>query len=55
MVTWLTVLTDFCIKKYMDNLYLKKKKKVHLLAPKKQLNCVLPFLGKKLLLKSFSW
>ena len=49
MVTWLTILTDFCIKKYMDNLYLKKKKKGHLLAPKKQLNCVLPFLGKKLL------
>ena len=37
--------TDFCIKKYLDNLYVKKE--VYLLAPKKQLTCVLPFLGKK--------
>ena len=39
--------SDFCIKKYLNNLYVKKK--VYLLAPKKQLTCVLPFLGKKLL------
>ena len=37
--------TDFCIKKYLNNLYVKKE--VYLLAPKKQLICVLPFLGKK--------
>ena len=37
--------SDFCIKKYLNNLYVKKK--VYLLAPKKQLTCVLPFLGKK--------
>ena len=36
--------TDICIKKYLDNLYVKKE--VYLLAPKKQLTCV-PFLGKK--------
>ena len=38
-------MTDFCIKKYRNNLHFKKE--VYLLAPKKQLNCVLPFLGKK--------
>ena len=37
--------TNFCIKKYLDNLYVKKE--VYLLAPKMQLTCVLPFLGKK--------
>ena len=37
--------TDFCIKKYLDNLNVKKE--VYLLAPKKQLTCVLPFFGKK--------
>ena len=39
--------TNSCIKKYLDNLYVKKE--VYLLAPKMQLTCVLPFLGKKLL------
>ena len=37
--------TDFCIKKYLNNLY--GEKEVYLLAPKKQLTCVLSFLGKK--------
>ena len=37
--------TDFCIKKYLNNLYVKKD--VCLLAPKKQLTCVLPFFGEK--------
>ena len=37
--------TDFCIKKYLNNLYVKKE--VYLLAPQKQLTCVLPSLGKK--------
>ena len=37
--------TDFYIKKYLNNLYLRKN--VHLLAPKTQLTCVLPFLRKK--------
>ena len=36
---------NFCIKKYLDNLYVKKE--VYLLAPKKQFTCVLLFLGKK--------
>ena len=35
---------DFCIKKYLNNLYVKKE--VYLLTPKKQLTVVLPFLGK---------
>ena len=39
--------SDFCIKKYVDNLYVKKEG--YLLAPKKQLICVLPFLCKILL------
>ena len=39
--------TGVCIKKYLNNLYVKKE--YILLAPKKRLNCVLPFLGKKLL------
>ena len=39
--------TGVCIKKYLNNLYVKKE--YILLAPKKQLKCVLPFLGKKLL------
>ena len=42
---YLVNFSDFCIKKYLNNLYVKKK--VYLLAPKKQLTCVLPFLGKK--------
>ena len=37
--------SDFCIKKCVDNLYVKKEE--YLLAPKKQLIFVLPFLGKK--------
>ena len=37
--------SDFFIKKYLNKLYVKKK--VYLLALKKQLTCVLPFLGKK--------
>ena len=36
---------DLCIKSYLDKLFIKKK--VFLLAPKKQLICVLPFFGKK--------
>ena len=36
---------DFCIKKYLDNVFIKKK--VVLKASKKELICVLPFLGKK--------
>ena len=40
--------TDFCIKNYLDNLYVKKE--VYLLAPEKQLTCVVPFLGNKSLL-----
>ena len=39
------VFSDFCIKKYLDNLYVKKE--VYLLASKKQLSCVLPFLHKR--------
>ena len=39
--------SNFGIKKCLNNLYVKKK--VCLLAPKKQLTCVLPFLSKKLL------
>ena len=35
----------FCIKKYLDNVFIKKK--VLLKASKKELICVLPFLGKK--------
>ena len=38
-------LTDFYIKKYLNNLSVKKK--VYLLAPKRQLTCVLTFFGKK--------
>ena len=37
--------SDFCIEKYLNDLYVKKK--VYFLGPKKQLTCVLPFLGKK--------
>ena len=37
--------SDFCIKKYLNNLHVKKK--VYLLAPKKRLTCVPQFLGKK--------
>ena len=37
--------TDFCIKKYLDNLYVKKE--VYLLASTNQLTCVLPFLVEK--------
>ena len=37
---------DFCIKKYLDKVFIKKKKVV-LTASKKELICVLPFLGKK--------
>ena len=37
--------SDFCIKKYLNNLYVKKE--VTLLAPKKQLTCVLRCLSKK--------
>ena len=37
--------TDFCVKKYQDNLYVKKK--VHLLVLKIRLTFVLLFLGKK--------
>ena len=37
--------TDFCIKKYLDSLYVKKE--VYLLTPEKQLPCVLSFLGRK--------
>ena len=36
---------DFCIKKYLDKTFMKKK--VVLKASKKELICVLPFLGKK--------
>ena len=36
---------DFCIKKYLDNVFIKKK--VVLKASKKELICILPFLGKK--------
>ena len=36
---------DFCIKKYLDKVFIKKE--VVLKASKKELNCVLPFLGKK--------
>ena len=36
---------DFCIKKYLDKVFIKKK--VVLKASKKELICVLPFLGKK--------
>ena len=39
--------TDFCIKKYLNNLYVKKE--AYLLAPKRHLTCVLPFFGKKAL------
>ena len=42
---YLVNFNDFCIKKYLNNLYVKKK--VYLLVPKKQLTCILPFLGKK--------
>ena len=38
-------ISDICIKKNLDKLYVKKV--VHLRAPKKQLTCVLPILGKK--------
>ena len=37
--------SDFGIKKYLNNLFVKKK--VYLLAPKKQLTCFLSFLNKK--------
>ena len=36
---------NFCIKKYLDNLYVKEE--VFLLASKRQLTFVLPFFGKK--------
>ena len=36
---------DFCIKKYLDKVFIKKK--VVLKGWKKELICVLPFLGKK--------
>ena len=36
---------DFCIKKYLDKVFIKKK--VVLKTSKKELTCVLPFLGKK--------
>ena len=36
---------DFCIKKYLDNVFIKKK--VVLKASKKEMICVLLFLGKK--------
>ena len=36
---------DFCTKKYMDNLYIKKE--VYLLSLKRQLTFVFPFLGNK--------
>ena len=35
---YLVNFTDFCIKKYLNNLYVKKE--VYWLAPKKQLPCV---------------
>ena len=37
--------TDFCIKKYLNNSYVKKE--VYLLAPRKHLTYVLPFPSKK--------
>ena len=37
---------DFCVKKYLDKVFYKKKELV-LNAPKKELICVLPFIGKK--------
>ena len=36
---------DFCIKKYLDKVFIKKE--VVLKASKKELTCILPFLGKK--------
>ena len=36
---------DFCIKKYLDKVFIKKK--VVLKASKKEFTCILPFLGKK--------
>ena len=36
---------DFCIKKYLDKVLIKKK--AALKASKKELACVLPFIGKK--------
>ena len=38
-------IVDFCIKKYLDKVFIKKE--VVLKASKKELICVLPFLGKK--------
>ena len=43
--SYLVSFTKFCIKKYLNNLYLEKE--VCLLARKKQLTCVLLFLSKK--------
>ena len=37
--------SDFCIKKYLNKLYVKEK--VHFLAPKNHLTCALPFVDKK--------
>ena len=45
MVIYPKRFVDFCIKKYLDKVFIKKK--VVLKASKKELICVLPFLGKK--------
>ena len=42
---YLKSFVDFCIKKYLDKVFIKKK--VVLNASKKELICVLPFLGKR--------
>ena len=39
------IFVDFCIKKYLEKVFIKKK--VVLKASKKELICILPFLGKK--------
>ena len=36
---------DFCIKRFLNNTFIDKK--VYAFAPKKELVCVLPFIGKK--------
>ena len=36
---------DVCIKRFLNNIFIDKK--VYALAPKKELVCVLPFIGKK--------
>ena len=42
---YLKNVADFCIKKYLDKVFMKNK--VVLKASKKELICILPFLGKK--------